>query len=293
MSFSAFHSPVTRLSLPLCALRPIRYSKRIFEIAVPLPVKKGGRPKHAKGKSVRRNSTKQPDHAEDASTQSTPHPDSTPNPTTIDCSSETASTPPQSTNAGGGPPETRKATKPRRARLTEEEKRERKRKRAAEQRQRKKDNGRCVSCPNTPIEGQTRCPDCAAKHRAWLLPYSEARRRAQGAKPTPRISEAELLRLIQKEVDARESQVSNQSVEEMHSGPRFLSRVQRKSLGICSDCDYPSEEGHTRCTLCLLRHRLYCRRRRAKVQAVPSAAENYGQTVSKTETAEPASVAQS
>ena len=165
-------------------------------------------------------------------------------------------------------------TKATRTPLTAEQQRERNRKQAAERRQRLKDNGRCVSCPNNAIDGQTRCPDCAEKHRARLRPYSEARRRAEGAKHTLRIGEAELLQLIQKEVDARESQVANQPAAAVQPDRQSLSRAQRKSLGICSDCDYSSEEGHIRCTLCLLRHRLYARQRRAKAQTVPSTMQN-------------------
>ena len=148
--------------------------------------------------------------------------------------------------------------------LTAEQKRERNRKRVADHRQRQKDNGLCVGCPNKPIEGQTRCTECAEKHRARIRTYAETHRRAQGAKPTKHISEAELLELIQKEVDTRESQVSDPSTEEAQPDTKSLSRVQRISLGICSDCDYPSEEGHARCTLCLLRLRLDARRRRRR-----------------------------
>lgn len=49
--------------------------------------------------------------------------------------------------------------------LTAEQKRERNRQRATERRQRQRENGLCVSCPNKPIEGQTRCPECAERHR--------------------------------------------------------------------------------------------------------------------------------
>lgn len=164
--------------------------------------------------------------------------------------------------------------------LTAEQKRERHRKRIAERRQHRKDNGLCVGCPNKPIEGQTRCAECAEKHRARLRPYSETRRRAQGAKPAKRLSDAELLDLIEKEVAARESQVANQSTEEVQPNTQYLSRAQRTSLGICSDCDFPSEEEHTRCTLCLLRLRLDARRRRAKAPPVST-------TASKADTAGP------
>ena len=172
------------------------------------------------------------------------------------------------------------ATKAGRTPLTAEQKQEHSRKRATERRQRQKENGLCVGCPNKPIEGQTRCTECAEKHRARLRPYAETHRRAQGAKPTQRISEAELLQLIQAEVDARGPQVSDPSIGKAQPDSKSLSRDQRKSLGICSDCDYPSQDGHTRCTLCLLRLRLNARRRRAK--APPGST-----TASKADTAGP------
>ena len=58
-----------------------------------------------------------------------------------------------------------KAKKPKRARLTPEELRERRRQRAAAERERRNSLGLCGDCANTAIAGQTRCPDCAEKHR--------------------------------------------------------------------------------------------------------------------------------
>ena len=242
---------------------PIRYSKRIFEITVPLPSNKG--------KSGRRNNVRQP-HRKNTATHSTHDPQSSLHVPSGEDTSEIASVPRKPASTSQGHPKTRTATKPKKPRLTEEEKRARNRKRTAESRRNKREKGLCVSCPDKTIEGQTRCPDCAEKHRVWLRPYSEMRRRAQGAKPTQRISDAELLQLIQAEVNARESQVSDPSIEKVRPNTQSLSRAQRTSLGICSDCDFPSEEGHTRCTICLLRLRLYSRRRRAKAPSVPTTA---------------------
>ena len=59
----------------------------------------------------------------------------------------------------------RKASTPRRARLTPLERKERKRTLAAQRRQNRKEQGLCVDCPNKAVAGQTRCPDCAEKHR--------------------------------------------------------------------------------------------------------------------------------
>ena len=57
------------------------------------------------------------------------------------------------------------ATRAPKPKLTEEHKRELRRVRAAEERQRRKELGLCRDCPNVATEGQTRCPDCAEKHR--------------------------------------------------------------------------------------------------------------------------------
>ena len=146
-------------------------------------------------------------------------------------------------------------------------------------RQERKEQGLC-RCNQPAIQGQTRCVACAEKHRAWGRQYWEARRRAAGAKPRQRISDEDLLKLIQAEVKAQDYQLSELSVRVVHPDTPSLSRAQRKSLGICRDCNYPSEDGHTRCTLCLLRLRLASRRRRAKAPPVPT-------TASKADTAGP------
>ena len=55
--------------------------------------------------------------------------------------------------------------KPKRVRLTPEERRERARARAVEKRSKLKEQGLCRDCQQPAIPGQTRCPDCAEKHR--------------------------------------------------------------------------------------------------------------------------------
>ena len=89
---------------------------------------------------------------------------------------------PKPANTGGGRPKPRKAvkpsrktradtanrksaTKPTRPRLTDEQNQELRRVRAAEKRQRLKELDLCKECPNKAIKGQTRCLDCAEKHR--------------------------------------------------------------------------------------------------------------------------------
>ncbi len=59
-----------------------------------------------------------------------------------------------------------KASTPKRARLTPFDRKERKRTLAAQRRQNRKKQGLCIDCPNKAVEGQTRCSDCAEKHRS-------------------------------------------------------------------------------------------------------------------------------
>ena len=54
---------------------------------------------------------------------------------------------------------------PKRVRLTPEERQERARARAVEARNKLKEAGLCRDCRQRAIPGQTRCPDCAEKHR--------------------------------------------------------------------------------------------------------------------------------
>ena len=55
--------------------------------------------------------------------------------------------------------------KPKRVRLTPEERQERGRARAVEKRSKLKEHGLCRDCQQPAIPGQTRCSDCAEKHR--------------------------------------------------------------------------------------------------------------------------------
>jgi len=105
--FEVFEPLAREQLVPGSYLNTDSLSKRIIEIAAPLPIKKGERPKHTKSKSGRRNNAKQPQHGDNAATHSTPYPESTPLPTAADCTSKIASVPPKSTNAGGGRTKTR------------------------------------------------------------------------------------------------------------------------------------------------------------------------------------------
>ena len=71
----------------------------------------------------------------------------------------------QTTKKGSGTAKRKSAIRAPKPKLTDEQKRELRRVRAAEERQRRKELGLCRDCPNVAIEGQTRCPDCAERHR--------------------------------------------------------------------------------------------------------------------------------
>lgn len=190
---------------PQC--NPIRYSKRIFEIAAPLPIKKATRPKRTKGKSGRRNNAKQPQHDDDAAIHSTPDSESTPLPTTVESTPEIASVPPQSTNAAGGRPKTRRAQgiKPRPPakhtepietlqkepveqgnhgtdqkpkRIRSEAYKKAKREKQAALRAERLALGLCGECGKPRPEGQTRCHDCVIRHSQYWKNYV-----AKGGRP--------------------------------------------------------------------------------------------------------------
>ena len=55
--------------------------------------------------------------------------------------------------------------KPQKAPLTPYERKERNRKAVAQRRQNRREQGLCRDCPNRAALGQTRCADCAEKHR--------------------------------------------------------------------------------------------------------------------------------
>ena len=71
----------------------------------------------------------------------------------------------QTTKQGPSTIKRKSAIRAPKPKLTDEQKRELRRVRAAEERQRRKELGLCRDCPNTAIAGQTRCADCAERHR--------------------------------------------------------------------------------------------------------------------------------
>ncbi len=134
-------------------------------------------------------------------------------------------------------------------------------------RQERKEQGLC-QCNQPAIQGQTRCPTCAEKHRAWCRQYSENRRRAQGVKPLQRTS-PELIAQIQQEIAAKEAnqapkRVRNDVYRKKQREKQASLRAERIALGLCCDCGKSKPEGQTRCDDCVQRRRLYWQRHVAK-----------------------------
>ena len=138
-------------------------------------------------------------------------------------------------------------------------------------RQERKEQGLCC-CGQAAIQGQTRCPTCAEKHRTWNRQNSEDRRRAKGAKPRPRISSGSIEQL-RKEIAAQDKgasrttkRVRSNTHNQKAAQHQAQVRAERKSLGLCVGCAKPSLEGQTRCSDCALKHRQSGRRDRVKAK---------------------------
>ena len=148
-----------------------------------------------------------------------------------------------------------------------------KRKKPALTRQERKEQGLC-RCSQAAIQGQTRCAECAAKHREWNRQNSENRRRAKGIKPRPRSDDAELIEQIHKEIDAQDARGASATPKRVRSEEyrknqqqlHALVREEHKSLGLCVQCAKPSPTGQTRCPDCTLKHRQYELRSRVKAK---------------------------
>ena len=143
----------------------------------------------------------------------------------------------------------------------------------ARKRQECKEQGLC-RCGQAAIQGQTRCAECAVKHREWTRQDSENRRRAKGIKPRPRFDDAELIEQIQKEIADQETRGASQTTKRVRSEAykkknqqhRAQVRAERKSLGLCVQCAKPSLEGQARCADCALKHRQTGLRSRVKAK---------------------------
>ena len=130
--------------------------------------------------------------------------------------------------------------KPLRPRLTEEQIRDRQRLRAADHFQRRKELGLCRSCPNNASKGQSRCLDCAERHRGWNRQNGEKTRRAKGIGPRPRTEDSELMDVVRKEVAEQANQgaglqprrVRSEAYKEKQRHKQALLRAERASLGL-------------------------------------------------------------
>ena len=140
-------------------------------------------------------------------------------------------------------------------------------------RQERKEQGLC-RCSQPAVQEQTRCAECAAKHREWNRQNSENRRRAKGIKPRPRIDDAELIEQIQKEIADQETRGTSQTTKRVRSEAskkknqqhRAQVRAERKSFGLCVQCAKPSLEGQARCPDYILKHRQTGLRSRVKAK---------------------------
>ena len=143
---------------------------------------------------------------------------------------------------------------------------------AAGKRQARKEQRLC-HCGQPAIQEQTRCHECAEKHRAWHRQNSGKRRRAKGIKPRPRFDDAELIEQIRKEIAAKDKgasrtpkRVRSKTYNQKAAQYQAQLRAERKSLGLCVQCAKPSLAGQIRCADCVLKHRQYELRSRVKAK---------------------------
>ena len=109
---------------------------------------------------------------------------------------------------------------------------------AAGKRQARKEQGLC-HCGQPAIQGQTRCHECAEKHRAWHRQNSEKRRRAKGIKTPPpvrrcRINRADSERNCRKRQRSKPhtQESAQQNVQSQGAQYQAKLRAERKSLGL-------------------------------------------------------------
>ena len=95
----------------------------------------------------------------------------------------------------------------------------------------RKEQGLC-RCGEAAIQGQTRCAECAVKHREWTRQDSENRRRAKGIKPRPQFDDAELIEQIQKEIADQETRGASRQPRECAAKRtrRRTNSIERKSV---------------------------------------------------------------
>ena len=192
-------------------------------------------------------------------------------------------------------PKASKDPKPKRIPLTPEAKKERQSARFKERLEEAKALGLCRHYHDPPvkaIEGQTRCHDCAEKHRLQRREYDKKRRAA--AKPsekklpqepvvpassnaiTPQLDQqgehrkAKLVRIASTPTSRREYERLRRQQPERQEFQRKSQkkiREKREASGLCKDCGEPAIPGQTRCEACAEKHRAKDKAARAREKA--------------------------
>ena len=192
-------------------------------------------------------------------------------------------------------PKAPKDPKPKRTPLTPEARKEQQRTRFKEKLQEAKALGLCRRYHDPPVEaiaGQTRCHDCAEKHRLQRREYDK--RRHAAAKPSekklpqepvvpassnataPQLDQqdehrkAEPVRIASTPTDRREYERRRRQHPERQEFQRQSQkrvREKRKASGLCKDCRQPAISGQTRCQACAEKRRAKDKEARARKKA--------------------------
>ena len=181
---------------------------------------------------------------------------------------------------------------PKRTPLTPEARRERQRTRHKEKRERAKSLGICRHCGEPAILGQTRCEQCAERHRISCKTYDRRRRAAteqhnEGLLGEPTAPDAPSNAISQtakrtnepppkpatgttKPPNRREyDRLRNQRPERKEFYRRHAQeqRQRAKESGLCRHCGNAAIPSQTRCEICAERHRQSRRRSDARRMA--------------------------
>ena len=173
-----------------------------------------------------------------------------------------------------------KESRPKRTPQTLQQKRQRERDRWKERYQKAKSLGICRNCDQPAIPGQTRCADCAEKHRVSRRANDRRRRAAAKRLPEAKVlstptppnyshctsiaanqanqervgTDAEISVLSpRQEYEGRRNQRPER--KEAHRKWGAQKRQRARDLGLCSDCSNPAILGQTRCETCAEKHR--------------------------------------
>ena len=185
-----------------------------------------------------------------------------------------------------------KGSRPKRTPLTPEQKRQRERDRWKDRYERAKSLGICRNCDNPAIPGQTRCEDCADKHRVSRRANDKRRRAAAKRSAEQKTLTTETA--PNPSDDAYTSTIQTTQVPETASTkPATLSprqqyerlrkqrperkessrkaaqerRERAKALGLCCNCSSPAIPGQAKCQSCTEKHKGYRRKSAAAARA--------------------------